>query len=213
MFNDILVRAKVAYPNYQIKFKNQDTFMKILGTLMFFNKTFMTSFTTTIGNTSYFPSQTYIDANPISSSVVLLHELVHVKDSNDQNKFLFGLGYALPQLLFLLVIPLCLMFGWYGLFGLLFLLPIPAYFRMQDEKKAYTISMYVVNKLNIKYGYSLDLDPSFYASEFKTSNYYWVWPFQSIDIYFNTLATQITAGEKPYYEIELYNITDQILGF
>jgi hypothetical protein len=214
MFDDVSTRAIQVYPNVQIKYKNESVLMKTLGVILFFNPQFM-DYITTIGTTIYYPTREFVRDAPISSTIDLLHELVHVRDAQNENKILFGLLYLLPQLLVLLGLPLLFIFGWkIALFSLIFLAPLPAYFRMKDEKKAYTISMYVVNKLN-QHGYSINLDvqKQFFVSQFKGSSYYFMWPFKSIDIYFDKVANQLKAGQRPEYEAALFNITDKILGY
>lgn len=211
LFDDVVARAKIQFPSVQIKYKNESTFMKILGKILFFNPQFMDQYITTLGNTIYFPNRDYANSDPVDAATVLLHELVHVYDS--QKRSLFPFLYMLPQLLSLIFFPLFFIFGFkIALFSLLFLLPLPAYFRMFAERKAYTIELYAYNKLNSQ-GYEINFDglPTLIVSQFKTSSYYFMWPFNSIDSYFSNVLTQIKNGNQPYYEAELYSIIDKIL--
>lgn len=205
-FDVVKERAQIAFPKLKIAYKDKSSFMKLLGKIMFFNPGFMTTYTTTIGNTVYFPNE---DATTRQSAIILLmHELVHVADA-ERSHILFSILYLFPQILCLLAIPILFLFGWKLAFiPLLFLLPIPSYFRMQDEKKGYTISLYTMNKLG--------LDPNdriaFYTSQFKLSTYYFTWPFSSINTYFIDAAVKIKAGERPNYEPSLYDTIDKILA-
>ena len=53
----ILFDIKIIAANMgvSIKYKDNSWFMKVLSKILFFNKKFMTRFTTTIGKTVYFP--------------------------------------------------------------------------------------------------------------------------------------------------------------
>lgn len=214
IFNDTVCKIQTFFPKVQVKYKDESLFMKILGIILFFNPSFSKHFITTIGNTIYFPSRAGVEASQISYSAVLLHEMTHVYDSQKQNKILFSLLYLMPQLLSLLTLPLCLIFGWSGILALIFILPFPAYWRMKSEMKGYTISLYVNYKYHQKGLYNDDLEKSknFFAREFKSASYYFVWPFSSIDIHFDQALKEIEAGNKPFYEKELYDIVDQVIG-
>jgi len=60
----------------EIKYKDESLFMKALGLLLSFNKTFMTSFTTTIGSTIYFPSRKWLaERNPETTIAIVAHEV------------------------------------------------------------------------------------------------------------------------------------------
>lgn len=211
LFDDVVSKAKVVYPDISIKYKNESLFMKILGILLFFNPSFKNIYITTIGKTIYFPSSDFIANSPTSSAITLLHELVHIADNKN---IFYSILYLFPQLLSLLFIPLLFIVGWkFALIALIFLLPLPAYFRMKDEKSAYTMSLYACNSLN-KIGYNINLQEQvdFYISQFKGFGYYVMWPFGSIDAYFNTAAKQIASGQRPSIcASNLYDITDKIL--
>lgn len=215
IFDDTLANAQKVIPGIQVKYKDQSTFMKVLSYVLFFNRGFMTDYITSIGSTMYFPSAQYIENDPIDNTVVMLHEIVHIEDEQNSNSILFGFLYLLPQLLALLFIPLLFIVGWkFALIAFVFALPLPAYFRMQDEKKAYTIALYAMYKLNAKYNMTLDVKTwaTYYALQFKNSAYYFMWPFQGILTYFTAAAVQIQAGQKPEYDVSIYNLIDQIIG-
>lgn len=212
-----VVLDKVAqyFPKAKIGFKDQSTFMKIIGALLFFNPGFMTQFITTIGDTIYYPSATYVNSHPVSSFVVLLHELVHVYDEKKYSKILFMLSYLLPQLLVLLFLPLLFLVGWkFALISLVFLAPFPAYFRMHFEKRAYIASLYVMQKLNMSHpDYKIDIDDrsNFFTQQFKNASYYFMWPFSNINSDFTKAVDAIKSGNRPY-EDKLFDILDEIVS-
>lgn len=155
----------------KIKFKNESLLMKIISTLLFFNKDFMSSYVTTIGKTVYFPSKEHFYKNEESSFIVLCHEAMHVNDSNKYTGLLFSFLYLFPQALFL--------FGFFGFLNpwmflcFFFLLPLPS-IRAYFEYRAYLVTLYVKNKMNYRI-YIYDI-----IKQFTTSRYYWMFPFESL---------------------------------
>src|SRR5208283_2209132 len=101
-FQDLVAAATVQFPNLQVKYKDQSTFMKILGKILFFNPSFMTSYITTIGDTIYFTTESYTTQDSLDASIVLMHELVHMTDEKTYSKPLFAISYLFPQILALL---------------------------------------------------------------------------------------------------------------
>lgn len=213
-FQDVVTAAQKYFPGLQVKYKDQSTFMKVLGTIMFFNPSFMTDFITTIGNTVYFPTASYIGKNQNSSSITLLHELVHINDSSKLSKPVFSFLYLLPQIIGLLLLPLFFFVHWYIVLPLvlLFAAPIPAYFRMNFEKRAYISQFYTINKLSqrFKFDPQLESQKSFYLSQFKGSYYYFMWPFNDLVNQFNTGLANVQAGKRPY-EDPVFDILDDLV--
>jgi len=215
MISEIIInKAKEHFPDLQVKFKDENLLMRILSYLLFFNKSFMTQFTTTIGSTIYFPSQKAIDIRPLSYLIVLLHELVHINDSKKYSKLLFSLLYLMPQILVLFCLPLFFVFSWKIMLPITILcaLPIPAYFRMVFEKRAYMVSLYVANKLSINKNFKLNIDSMSkdLLSNFKNSSYYFMWLFSDLDKKFEDAAAKIKNGERPYDD-KVFDIIDDIL--
>lgn len=137
-------------PEFNIKFKNESLLMKIIGTIFFlFNSRFMTGFTTTLGYTIYFPSSEQLEtANGNNALVTMAHEFRHMIDTQRKGRLLFSLSYLFPQVL----APLMLLFAFISLplaIGLfvLFLLPLPAYWRMKTELNGYIMSLFSVNEI------------------------------------------------------------------
>lgn len=211
--DNVLVKTREFFPDFQIKYKDESTLMWILSKILFFNKNFMTNFTTTIGSTIYFPSKKYEDIRPISSLIILLHECIHINDAKKINKFLFSFLYLLPVSLCIILLPL-LFITWYMVLPLIILslCPIPAYFRMNFEKRAYLVSLYSNYQLSLKKNYTLNLDSfaATYVSNFKNYKYYFMWIFKDLDKDFADAVIKIKAGEKPYQD-PVFSIVDKIL--
>lgn len=201
------------FPDVQINFKNQSTFMRVLSKILFFTPSFMTDYTTTIGDTVYYPSSSFVNGHPASASIIFLHEIVHINDEKTISKPLFSLLYLLPQLLVLLVVPFAFVVGWWALLFLLFGAPLPAYFRMLFERRAYMASLYVMKKLNDKCGYNIDLDgqAQFFLQQFKGAGYYWMWIFNDLDDQFNKALTDIKNNNRPYND-KVFDILDEIIA-
>lgn len=212
-FQQLIEAAQKYFPDLQVKYKDQSWFMKLLGTLLFFNKAFMVSYTTTIGSTIYFPNEPFVNVRPVSSAVVLLHELVHVKDAKKFSKPLFGFLYLSPQIITLLCIPLFLI-SWKLALPLLLLCasPVPSYFRMYFERRAYCISLYAVNALGKKLNFdpALDNQKKFILTQFKGPFYYFMWPFSSLDKYFDNVVDKINVGQRPF-EDPIFDIIDDLV--
>lgn len=210
-FQDLVTAAQGYFPKIKVAYKDQSSFMKMLGTLLFFNKDFMTQYVTTIGNTIYFPSQNYVSIHPISSAVVFMHEFVHVYDSTRLGQFLFGILYLLPQWLFLLAIPLFFISWKIALPFLLFAAPLPAYFRMVFEKRAYISSVYTLNALGQRLNFNplLNTQTQYFISQFKDPYYYWMWPF-SVSAEFNDAVLLVQSGKRPYDD-KIFDMLDNLV--
>jgi len=212
-------------PEFNVKFKDESTFMKIIGKILFFNKTFMTGFVTTIGYTVYWPNRKKVDLGGQRVLATLAHEYRHAKDAKKTTPILFGFLYLLPQILALpglmslILIPL-LIFGvvswsWWMLslmLTILFILPIPAYFRMRYEVNGYIMSMFIKYKLLKELGMDkIDIRDVLYIfikninKNFTELNYYYMWPF-GIEERLSKKVEKILSGEiikedKIYQEV------------
>ena len=212
MINNLLELSQKHFPNLRIKYKDQSSFMKLLGNVLFFNKEFMTNYTTTIGSTIYFPNEKYLNIRPISSVIVLLHELVHLYDSKRLTSPLFSFLYLSPQILALLFFPLLLVSWKLALPFLLFALPIPSFFRMYFEKRAYLSSLYVTYQLSKKKGFnsSLESHKNFFIKQFKGGYYYFMWTF-SLTKEFDQALVKINNNERPF-EDPVFDILDDLIS-
>lgn len=217
-FDNAVHVAQKYFPNLQIKYKNESTFMKFLGKILFFNPKFMTDYTTTIGSTIYFTNREYVNNQSAEATTVLCHELAHVNDAQQLGKPIFFLGYLFPQLLALLSIIFLFVFGWkLALIFSLFVLPFPAYFRMLIEKRGYFVSLYVVAQLTKKANISINLrdEANRFTHYFKDASYYFMWPFTSIDQDFLAAAVQIEQGQKPFTSTgspDIFTVVDEIIA-
>jgi len=109
--------------DFEILYKNESPFMKLLSVVLFFNKGFMDKYITTIGSKVYYPSRKWLQDNELASIEVLAHEIVHIRQSNELGPVPFSLSYLFPQCLGALSLLSLLGFIWPGfLFCLLFLL-------------------------------------------------------------------------------------------
>jgi hypothetical protein len=213
-FQDLVIATRKYFPNLQVKYKDQSTFMKILALLFFFNRSFMTDYITTIGNTIYIPTQDYIKLRPISGAVIFMHELVHMYDQKRIGNIWFQLAYMLPQIL---ILPALLLFllSWKIAIPVIILLalPIPAYFRMYFERRAYVSSVYVIQKLSerLKFNPRLDGQNTYFIEYFIDSSYYFMWPFTgSVTDKFNAAAQLVQDGRRPYQD-PVFDILDDLV--
>lgn len=183
MDNELLdllqIKIKQRAPEFEIRYKNEDRWMKLLGKILFFNKRFMEGFVTTIGSKVYWPSRKMFNEFPDHSFVTLAHEYVHVMD-NQKSPAKFKLGYLFPQILAALSLFSILAFIslWFLFFlaFLIFLAPIPAPFRKNSELRGYGMSIKARNWL---YGGIDDSTMDHYVNQFTSGNYYYMWPFEN----------------------------------
>ncbi len=198
--------------NVNIKYKDESKFMKLLGFLLFFNKKFMTEYTTTINSTIYFPSKIFVEDNYNRSLMIMLHELVHVLDAKKYNFIIFSILYLSPQILSILFLPLIFINFKIALLFLLFLMPIPSFFRMFFEKRAYLVSLYVLHNMlkNNKIQGNLDGAKNYYLQQFKSASYYFMWPFKNLDKSFTSSLEKIKLDQRPY-EDPIFDIVDKLI--
>jgi len=212
-FQDLLTAAQAHFPSLQVKYKNQSKFMKFLGTILFFNKSFMTDYVTTIGSTIYIPNDTYMKLHSVSGSVVFMHELVHIYDSGRISRPLFTFFYLLPQIMAIFLLPFLFFVKWWVILPmiLLCLAPIPAYFRMIFEKRAYISSIYTLNALGKRLNFNPQLtnQTSFFVAQFKDSYYYFMWPFDVTPEFTNAISL-VQSGQRPYQD-PIFDILDDLV--
>jgi len=214
-FNDMVIEFQKVFPKLKIAYKDSSLLMQLIGKLMFFDQSFMTEYTTTIGNTIFFPSAEFISSNPISAEILLCHECTHISDSTNINDYVYSLSYILPQGLSLLIPFLLFILSWKIVLPLfiLSLCPIPSYFRKVFEMRAYMVSIYANNALCKKF----NLVPDFAAqeanivSQFKGSAYYFMWPMSSVNRSFDAAVALVKAGKRPFNDPFFYTI-DKIIA-
>lgn len=214
-FDDLVKLMATYFPNANIAYKDQSLLMKLLGYLLFFNPDFMTTFTTTIGNTIYFPSEDYVKAHPVSAQVILLHEMTHLYDKKRLGTFLFTTSYLLPQLLAPFTLLLLFVLSWKFVLPLfiLCLLPLPAYFRTYFEKRAYMVAMYVIYLLSKKENFDpkLTVKEEDFLGYIHGSGYYFMWPFAGINAEFDAATKNIEANNRPFTDDALFTMIEALI--
>jgi len=173
-------RIKELVPSFEVRFKDESRFMKVLGKILFFTKGFMTGFITTIGTKVYFTSRKEYLADPANSFRVLAHEFVHVFDFV-LKPVRFPLGYLFPQILalFSLFAVLAFLSPYFllCLLALLCLAPIPSVPRKDREMRGYGMSLKVEQWRGIS-PEGLDWWVSHSANNFVNSNYWYMYPYR-----------------------------------
>jgi len=177
-YYDLEKKIKERVPGFKICFKDESTLMKLIGKILFFNKGFMTRYTTTIGKRVYFPSKKKFEENPGRYYHTLAHEYVHVMDYV-RHPVIFIIGYMKPQLIAILSLlsflafinPYFLLF----LLALLFLAPIPSPYRTWAELRGYGMNC----KVRLWHGETISQERLNYSADaFITSAYYFMCPFR-----------------------------------
>ena len=173
---DHIQAAKKEFPDFAIKEKSKSTLMRVINVFLRVitfgqMKTFMSSFTTTLGETIYTPEKW--SSIPEASRVrVLLHELVHMRQKKRYTFVLFAYLY------------------------LFFPFPVGlAYFRMKFEREAYEVSMRDVAE---SHGIKALKEPRYreaMISHFTSAQYFWMWPFRrSIERWYDGVVTLLEKG-------------------
>lgn len=188
-------------PEYDLKMKSESWLQRLIGKIMGMvgNKTYMTSFWTTIGYTTYRPS------NPgWGEWTVICHEGMHAIQARHMGSIVMGMLYLIPLTLIAPIALLGFWHWWFLIIAAACALPLPAYFRMKMEVEAYQISMAVtywmtgnVPQSNIEY----------IKKNFTGWNYYKMWPFKSsIDKKLLKKYEEIKNGEilKDLYPRQIY---------
>lgn len=172
-------QARAIDPKIQLLAKEDSKLMKVVGFIVKpFNPTFNTLYTTTIGSTIWMPSEVAKILSEEHFLEVIAHEIQHVLDEKEQG-ILFKLGYLFPQVLAALSL-LSLGGIWsttwlWWLLCLLFLAPLPAYWRYKAELNGYRTSI-VFDKFH---GRTSARTHEWMIGQFAGPSYYFAWPFKS----------------------------------
>jgi len=143
---DLLIQEYQKLTPFYIRHKEDSLLMKFVNVIVvWFCPDFMTHYTTVIGNTIYLPSAQLEQRDEDTLMRILAHEIVHILDAERWTFPLFWLGYLFPQILALGVFLFPLL-GFWALLFLLFLLPLPASFRLYFEARAYAIDVLTASK-------------------------------------------------------------------
>ena len=217
-FNRFISILQQSQPGLKIKFKDESWFMKLLGKLAFFNKNFMTHFTTVIGKTIYLPTRAGLDnTEDLGPLVIVAHEYRHMVDFGSWFKsFFVRTSYFAPQifspfmllLLFLPVIwaisiPLALVMF------LAWLTPVPSPGRKYFEFKGYTTSLFALNEIykenkwkETERKYLLEEQIAFMNEQFTGPAYYYMWPWgvkKDFDIIIDKILKEELEKEDSFY--------------
>lgn len=157
-YENLVEKISAEIPGFEVRFKDESWFMKLLGVLLYvFNPRFMDAYTTTLYPYVYFPGRTYLEENRIQATKILAHEFVHLWDAK-KKRIRFSLEYLFPQIL--AVVPLAALFvlaffslpgkPWIlvglGLLTVVLLLPWPARFRERYEIRGYAMTLALVSR-------------------------------------------------------------------
>lgn len=175
--------------------------MLILSKVLFFNKKFMTHYTTTVGNKVYVPDLSFLNDED-NAFTVLAHEYVHMCDDRRYG-LLYKLIYLLPQAFALLSLLAFWNINW--LWCLLFLLPIPSIGRTWLEYRGYSMSIACYYFL-----YDVKPDVNWYLDYFTSSMYYWMCPFRSyIASKLNNSLNNIVNNRLTTEQIKIKELLDE----
>ena len=184
IYDAILAHGREKYPGFDVRVKGDSWLMKVLAKILFFNKTFMTSYVTTIGDVIYVP-KSRLEAQTHRLWKTVCHEIVHVFDKSKADFGMLGFGawYLFPQTIAMVclvlgaVLPFLFWSTWplWLLIGLVFAAPLPSPGRMGYEMRGYTMSMAVNywRKGSITDEQKRDIEENFTGPD-----YYFMWPFK-----------------------------------
>ncbi len=183
LFDELAEFIKGEIPGFEIRYKNESWFQKLIGVLTWvFSRHYMTNYTTTMYPIVWFPSRAYIDERPWKATKVLAHEYVHLYDAKGRHRW-WGFRYAGPQtwLAFGAAIGLTtvgILLGppwWVYLFSLLAVAPWPAAFRRDAELRGYSMNM-VCNVW--RHGSVKRSTIDWIVDHFIRPDYFFMWPFR-----------------------------------
>jgi hypothetical protein len=169
-YNRLLEYVSSSIDGFEIVDKKDSMLMKLLSFLLFFNKSFMTNYVTTMYPKIYVPSLPWHPNSPIRRISTLAHEYVHLRDRKRMG-LLFNFLYLSPQIFSLLAVGAFWNLWW--LLALLFLLPIPSPGRAWLEYRGYRMTMAMH-----WYVAGLETNVAWVEQQFTSSNYYWMMPFK-----------------------------------
>ena len=159
---------------FRIRYKDESEEMEVLSLVVEgFCPDFMSSYTTVIGSTVYFPNRHFVHHQGDNALRILSHEAVHLLDAERWSMPGFMLAYLFPQILAIGIF----LFPWMGIWALLFLLfllPLPAPFRFYFESRAYAID--VLTAAPERQAYVLEQA----VKHFSGWGYYRMFPFEDL---------------------------------
>lgn len=187
-YGDVVAALQKVHP-FTIEYKKNNRMMQRIASILFFSN-FMLS-ATTIGSTIYFPSKEWEERSSIVYlTTTLAHEVVHMEDSRSLGWWYWFL-YFFPLTLIPFLWLLAFLIPWWGclLLSIVCFLPLPSP-RSYLEERGYRINLIIFDKFlrhwkvpDIERIQRLRTAAEIYRSNFNSSRYYWMNPFQrSFDI-------------------------------
>ncbi|MGB0523911.1 MAG: hypothetical protein ACPGJS_13170 [Flammeovirgaceae bacterium] len=185
---DLLVKEYQKLVSFEICYKEESRLMRIASVIiMWFCPTFLSHFTSVIGNRIYFPSRKFIEKDEYGAMRTLAHELVHLLDQKQVSKPVFMFSYLFPHSLAIGVFSFPFL-GWWALLFLLFLAPIPSWPRFYFESRGYAM-----NVLTARTSRKEAILQSA-IQQFTGWNYYRMYPFS--DAVERQITTWVEKGEN-----------------
>jgi len=182
-------------PSFEVRFKDKGPGsggQKLIAKLIWlFNREYMTRYISTFYPRVYWPTEADYRDDPRGAFKTLAHEAVHLMDDHRRRGW-FAFSYLLPAVLAPLALGALAAIwasNWFLMFlvALVFLLPLPAYWRMWWELRGYSMSMAM-------YAWrdgSIPADTKTWMAErFTGPAYYFMWPFK------RGIMRRLAASEK-----------------
>lgn len=174
--DDFINQLKKEFPKFKIILKSQSLLMKTINIFLKIvsfglMKTFMISFTTTIGDTIYVPSSWETEWDDTTKIIILRHERIHMLQKKHYTMILFAILY--------LFIPFPIGF---------------AYFRKKFEQEAYEESMKATAELRSAIILELPEYRNHIIGQFVSANYLWTWfSRKSIEAWYDKQVEQLKS--------------------
>jgi hypothetical protein len=195
LLREYLEQARLRY-GVEVVEKTSSKFMRMLATLMFFNKTFLNGYITTIGTRIYWPNVEQMYMHPDTAFGVLFHEIQHAADFKNSPAF-FVTTYLAPQIFFLITI-VAILAAFFGnvwllwLLAILFLLPMPAIGRAIWEMRGTSCGMALRAWDNIEIS---DVYVKAVVGRFTGPDYYFMLPSKKLVVWLlNRYKKRISEG-------------------
>lgn len=174
-YNTVVMATKSEFPGFKLIPKNKSILMKLVNAVLQVvtfgqMKSFMKSYTTTIGQKVYTPED-WESYNYVEKLSIVRHERVHMRQAKRHGRILFSLMYLL--------------------------LPFPvgvAYFRKKFEQEAYEQNLRTIYQYMGR-GALDDRKKEFILSQFTSSSYLWMWPFKKdLEKWYDSVVDNIKSG-------------------
>jgi len=206
LFVALQMMIKKRVPKFQVKYKDESKWQKFIGKLAFFNRKYMTKYTTTSYPKVFFPSRKFVEDNKFKAFKVLAHEYLHLLDRK-KRAVIFELFYAAPQWLMIFSLLAFLAFwfsNWWlmALTSLIALGPWPAFGRASLEMRGYGMNI----AINIwRHGSIKDDTRQDLVEKFTNWDYYKMWPFEK------AVSEWISEYEQLVYNVDAIKTEETIL--